>query len=307
MNIWGIPSLRPDRLSVCVPERVYAGGAVRDPAQTLFLWRTAALSQAQGMTVGFYVWDDRFKALWRNPERYTALFLQHQVAALMEPDFSLWADAPLVEQLWNTYRTRWLGRYWQEAGLNVIPSLNWSDARSYSFAFTGIPVGAPVVAVECRTAGQTDEDRRAFLAGLAEGVQQVQPQHVVIYGGKEHAFWLEGRLPGGPGYTLVESWNTARERQRKKERDRYQLNLFPQGGTVWAAEGAHTEQAVVAQQAAEQCLTASDGDEADAGGRQRAPLARIGTFWQRATGCLYALAQHESETMRMTLSENDTQ
>jgi hypothetical protein len=69
------------------------------------------------------------EALWRNPQRYTDLFLKHEVAAVVECDFSLWCDDPVVVQAYNVYRTRWLGSFWQEHGLNVIPSLNWSDER----------------------------------------------------------------------------------------------------------------------------------------------------------------------------------
>jgi hypothetical protein len=240
---FGIPCLRDDRLSSLVPERVYVSGPLVDPAHTLFLWRTYSLTQARGMTVAFYVWDDKLERLWRNPERQKARLLAAGVATVIEPDFSLWADAPLVEQLWNVYRARWLGRFWQEAGLNIIPSLNWADERSFEFCFLGIPHHAPVVACECRTAGQTDNDRRAFLAGLSEGVRQKEPVSVVIYGGQEHAFWLASCLPSGPRYTLLESWTHARDRTRRvemlRQRNTYQGILFPKrGGDLWAAEAA---------------------------------------------------------------------
>jgi hypothetical protein len=251
---WGIPELRSDRLSSLVPTQVYAGGPAGDPEWTLFLWRTASLTKARGMTVAFYVWDDKLQALWRHPEQQTARLLGADVATVIEPDFSLWADAPLVEQLWNVYRTRWLGRYWQEAGLSLIPSLNWSDERSYEFCFLGIPPHVPLVAVECRTAGQNDDDRRAFLAGLSEGVRQVQPAQVLIYGGAEHQHWLVPHLPSGPQYTLIESWTRARGGVRRKEeqqlrhRNQIELNFPMKGPEIWADE-AVAEAALVAEPA----------------------------------------------------------
>jgi hypothetical protein len=237
MSEWGLPQLRADRLATIIPAQVYGGGPVAEPATMLFIWHTASLNKARGMTVAFYVDDTRFEALWRTPRHYIALFLRHGIAALIEPDFSLWADAPLVEQLYNVFRMRTLGRVWQDAGLSVIPNLAWSDERSFPFCFTGIPSGAPVVACECRTAGGNDEDRRAFLRGLIEGVKQVKPQHVCIYGGKEHAFWLTDHLPKGPQYTLVASWTAVRRRRRatqeRQTSERNQLNLFT-GGEAWA-------------------------------------------------------------------------
>jgi hypothetical protein len=50
---WGIPSLHPDCLATIIPTHGYGGGVVSDPAHTLFIWRTARLSTARGMTVGF--------------------------------------------------------------------------------------------------------------------------------------------------------------------------------------------------------------------------------------------------------------
>jgi hypothetical protein len=233
---WGIPRLRSDRLATVIPSHVSTGGLVTNPAYTLFLWRTAALEKARDCTLAFYVWDDKLEQLWTRARHYTARFLQHEVAALVEPDFSLWADSPLVVQLWNTYRTRRLGLLWQDAGLPVIPSLNWSDERSYEFCFVGIPKGAPVVAVECRTAGQADHDRRAFLRGLMEGLRQVQPEHLIVYGGQEHSFWLSPHLPRGILTTLLPSWTHQRDKIRRREaraiRDRYQFQLFTTGDSL---------------------------------------------------------------------------
>lgn len=242
MTDFGIPCLRDDRLSSLVPTQIHTGGPVSDPAHTLFVWRTAALSKARGCIVAFYRWDSFFEAIWRNPHRYTDLFLKHGVTTLVECDFSLWRDDPLIVQAYNVFRTRSLARCWQEAGLLVIPSLNWSDERSFEFCFQGVPLHAPLVAVECRTAGQTDDDRRAFLAGLSEGVRQVRPANVLVYGGSEHAYWLSGSLPPGPQFTLLQSWTSARDQLRKQARQQLRhrnqlvLTLPTKGTDVWADE-----------------------------------------------------------------------
>ena len=54
MNEWDIPSFYPDRLATTISTCVYGGSGISDPAHTLFIWRTARLSTATGMTVGFY-------------------------------------------------------------------------------------------------------------------------------------------------------------------------------------------------------------------------------------------------------------
>jgi hypothetical protein len=241
MTDWGIPSLLPAMLATVVPTTTYAGGPVADPEHTVFVWRSATLSKAHGCTVCFYRWDSVFESLWKHPHRYIERFVKYGVGALVECDFSLWVDDPIDAQVFNVFRARHLAVLWQEAGLKVIPSLNWSDERSYAFAFQGVPRDAFVVATECRTAGSTDSDRRAFLTGLAEGIQQVQPQHVIIYGGGEHAYWLTGNLPHGPEYTLLPSWTHERNQHRRceklRQRNSNQLPLLI-GGTPWSNEAA---------------------------------------------------------------------
>ncbi|MFP4496238.1 MAG: DUF4417 domain-containing protein [Halochromatium sp.] len=77
----------------------------------------------------FYLDDYRFESTWTRLDigaRHVAGYF-----ATLTPDFSLYPDWPLAAQLWNTYRSRWLGRYWQEGGLRVIPTVNWSDARAF--------------------------------------------------------------------------------------------------------------------------------------------------------------------------------
>lgn len=234
-----LPPLLSDQLAVVVPERTYAGGEVSNPATTLFVWRTCRFpAEARGGVLAFYVDDYRFETLWCQSARYAKQFARFGWGAIIEPDFSLWRDAPLAEQLWSTYRMRTLGRLYQEHGLTIIPNLAWSDERSYEFCFLGIPRGCPVVACEARTAGNNDGDRRRFLAGLAEGIRQVRPAHVVVYGGQEHAFWLASLLPEGPRYTLLESWTRARGRiRRQQEHQQRHGNQFPlfsvTGGDRW--------------------------------------------------------------------------
>ena len=104
---------------------------------------------------------------------------QRQWASVCEPDFSVWTDAPLAEQLHEIYRTRWVGRYWQEHGIKVIPTLTWAEEESFEFAWAGVPVGAPVVAIECQ---HGRSNLPAFNRGIAAAIEAVKPGCVLVYG-----------------------------------------------------------------------------------------------------------------------------
>jgi Domain of unknown function (DUF4417) len=238
VNAWDIPNLRSDRLSKVIPSRVYGGGPIENPTDTLFLWRSTATKKAQGGVLAFYLDDWRIDAIWRLPARYAKQFKECGITELVEVNFSLWRDRPKAEQVFNVHRTRTVSRVFQGYDLRIIPNLSWAGRESFEFCFQGIPTGVPVAAVECRTAGSNDTDRRRFLAGLTEGVRQTQPENVLMYGGTVHKFWLDGSLPPGPVYHWIESWTDARAKvcqaQQQQEREKNQLTLFPGGTDTWA-------------------------------------------------------------------------
>lgn len=170
-NEWGIPALLPEMLAT-----------PRMAKRPLFTYRSAPLiaSSAKDKLVSFFVDDYRFSVAWSYPDRLLGHMVSAKVAAAFEPNFSVWRDAPRAEQLHAIYRQRWCARYWQEAGIPVIPVLNWSDVESYCFAFLGIPQRAPVIAIQSRTVSKAD--RGHFNAGLLAAIAATQPQSLLIYG-----------------------------------------------------------------------------------------------------------------------------
>lgn len=84
----------------------------------------------------FFLEDYRFEAVWHRA-RKTVGYVE-SVGFALSPDFSLYRDWPLTAQLWNVYRNRWCGAYWQSRGVNVIPTISWSTEDSYTFCFLEI-------------------------------------------------------------------------------------------------------------------------------------------------------------------------
>jgi len=83
----------------------------------------------------------------------------------------------LALQIFNTYRSRWCGFYWQSKGLSVIPTVSWSDERSYDFCFDGIEQHS-IVAVS--TIGCA-ESKKLFMAGFMAMCDKIEPQQVICY------------------------------------------------------------------------------------------------------------------------------
>lgn len=127
----------------------------------------------------FFVDDYQFERVWRSPEQYVNLLSDFQI--VMTPDFSLYTDWPKAIQIYNHYRKHWLGAYWQSLGLNVIPTIAWSDSESFEWCFDGTPNGA-TVAVSSVGTQNSSETKRLFLAGWHEMMDRLQPETVIFYG-----------------------------------------------------------------------------------------------------------------------------
>jgi Domain of unknown function (DUF4417) len=228
-----IPPLREDMLATTIPCETWSGERPIVSASTkLFVYRTADFSalDVSGGVLAFFTDDFRFSCIWRNTQKYAQRFLEEGWAAVAEPDFSLWTDSSREQQVESVFRTRMVGRIFQNESLKVIPTLSWSDEQSFKFAFCGIPRGAHVVAVECRTASHSEADRARFLAGLNAGVRQIRPLNVIIYAGTSHSTWLTAAtLPRGPNYHFLSGWQSARFKRlkaEKAEREASQISLF---------------------------------------------------------------------------------
>lgn len=129
--------------------------------------------------VHFFVDDYQFERCWRRPDAYTARLGQFQAAAT--PDFSLYRDMPLPMQMWNVYRSRTLGHYWQQNGVTIVPTLQWSTPDTYEWALGGIPQGGTVIVsrLGCR---QDPEADRLWRMGMTAALDIVRPGRVLLHG-----------------------------------------------------------------------------------------------------------------------------
>lgn len=164
-NEWGIPSLPAAHWS---PDRLVAYNSRNDVAKA-----------GTDAAVHFFLDDYRFETVWTKPER--GLSRIASVGAALTPDFSLWREMPRVMQLWQVYRSRWCGAWLAANGVRVIPTLGWSTAESYPFAFAGIDAGS-IVAVSTVGVVREAQARDLFASGYTEMIRQIAPSLVLTYG-----------------------------------------------------------------------------------------------------------------------------
>jgi hypothetical protein len=141
--------------------------------------RNRLTSPQPGDCVHFFLDDYRFETMWTQPER--ALSRVSRVGKALSPDFSLYPEMPEIVQMWNIYRSRWCGAWMSAHGVQVIPTVGWSDERSWAYCFTGLSGGTVAIStVGIIRASRTEQDR--FIAGYEAMVDQVNPTRVIVYG-----------------------------------------------------------------------------------------------------------------------------
>lgn len=135
--------------------------------------------------VHFYIDDYQFERVWRDPIRYARILDGYQCT--LTPDFSLYTDMPMPMQCWNCYRSRLLGAYWQQLGLHVIPTLQWSTPESYAFCFDGLPCGATLSVSTVGTLNH-GESRILWEQGMREAIDRLHPTLILLYGAEPKNF-----------------------------------------------------------------------------------------------------------------------
>ena len=133
-------------------------------------------------TVHFFLSDHEFEAVWSFPDRYLPKLVKFN--GCFSPDFSIFRDHPLSVQLFNVFRSRFIGWHWQQQGIRVIPAVGWSTEESYEFCFEGIEKKSQV-ALSTRGVARDTIAMKFFEKGYSKMLERLEPKVINIYGAGE--------------------------------------------------------------------------------------------------------------------------
>jgi uncharacterized protein DUF4417/ParB-like nuclease family protein len=197
---YGIPEIRKDML-LPIPDNfeTFAGweNINGHSGNWLYIWATDVLRGLDftKTVVGFYADDYRFECFWDKPAEYTAKLLNARVLGAIGPNYSLWSSFPTAVKIWNTYRARWVTRYFQEAGIKVIPDVNHAEEASFDYCLEGIPKNAPALAVQVQTADKNIDEIVIRRKALTRIVNELLPDSLLLYVGLNYEPIIEGAFP----------------------------------------------------------------------------------------------------------------
>lgn len=141
----------------------------------------AKSSENKKCGIHFYVDDYQFERIWNYPEKYVDVLEQYE--CILTPDFSLYLDMPMPMKIWNIYRSRLIGQYFQKRGIKVIPTISWAEEETFKFCFKGIPKGS-IVSISTIGVKQNENALKIWRDGVDEMIKQIEPKAILVYGGK---------------------------------------------------------------------------------------------------------------------------
>lgn len=134
----------------------------------------------KGYFVHFFINDEKFECIRRNPDRYLAMLKSADF--IIAPDFSTYRNYPLPVLLKNAFDNLLLAAYFQRKGCNVIANVIWASPIFYHLTFSGQPVGGTI----CVSSNSLDvRDKKGiqhWLHGYAEAIKRLNPKKVIRIG-----------------------------------------------------------------------------------------------------------------------------
>lgn len=141
----------------------------------------AKTSKDKNTGIHFYLDDYQFERIWNSPQNYVEILSEYQ--CVLSPDFSLYMDMPMPMKIWNVYRSRQIGNYYQSQGINVIPTLSWGEEETFKFAFKGIPKKS-VVSISTMGVKRNEDALQIWKKGMDAMIKEIEPKTILVYGGK---------------------------------------------------------------------------------------------------------------------------
>lgn len=131
--------------------------------------------------IHFYLDDYQFERVWNNPSDYVEILADYE--CILSPDFSLYLDMPIAMKIWNIYRSRLIGQYYQSCGIKVIPTISWAEEETFEFCFDGIPKGS-IVSISTIGVKRDKDALDIWKKGMDTMIKHIKPSTILVYGGK---------------------------------------------------------------------------------------------------------------------------
>lgn len=190
---YNIPMLLPDMIPSTCPEPldVWAGHELdlpRQEADPSLWWLAQWHAGMRGVNwkqciAQFYTADFHFEPVFLDPAKNTKKILNLGMKMSMMPNYSINENMPVALWVYATYRSFYMGRYFQEAGIKVIPDIQIGrDDEVINLSLLGVPENAGVVSMQIQNLNNDTNGVRFSARMLKEAEDRLHFKNIIIYG-----------------------------------------------------------------------------------------------------------------------------
>jgi len=131
----------------------------------------------------FYTDDFHFEPVYNDPAKNTKKILNLGISTVVMPNYTIYAEMPTALWVYAAYRSFYVARYFQEAGLTIIPDIQTGmDEAVMDVSLLGIPHGCGVVATQAQMQKGDKQSIRKKARLLKEAEDRLGFKSIIVYG-----------------------------------------------------------------------------------------------------------------------------
>lgn len=190
-NFYGIPRIPESSILEEFPKDIvtWIGHQYTEDAPDRHFMYNYSLGGTKGLDLSrtllaFNTYDSKFISWWDTPAYNLSRLMVKGLTMAVVPDFSYYYTECRIHHLWGVYRANWLGRFFAEAGLKVVPRVQWdyTDKEFMETALQGVPINTPTLESSLQNIKEPDLQKQAAKQ-LREILETVNPESFLYYGG----------------------------------------------------------------------------------------------------------------------------
>lgn len=196
---WDFPPLRQDMMIEELPEQLeaWAGSATRDldyDGHWLYNYgvdSTSGMKDVSKVVLAFYCWDEYFDTWWWNLGTLTTKVINSGIKQAIYPNFTQGGGMPRAEALYQMYKSKHIGRFLQEAGIQVMPDLECVHEPTFlQIMRETTPKRLPWASIQVQNLvgasetgkGATKDDVDKWKHEMLELYELMKPENLLVYG-----------------------------------------------------------------------------------------------------------------------------
>ena len=179
-----IPEELPEKLDIWAGHEIDSERAEDEDQWWLAQWHSGNRGiPFERSILSLYTEDFHFEGLYYDPSMNTKKILNTGITTCIMPNYSVNQDWPIATWIWAAYRSAYVARYWQEAGLMVIPDIQYGGSDdALDVTLECIPEGCPVVATQVQNIRGDMDQVRTTARLLKAAEDRIGFKQIMVYG-----------------------------------------------------------------------------------------------------------------------------